>query len=311
MLVQCPHPRCARDWCEKQREAGESIGFVPTMGALHEGHLSLVRRAAAENDRCCASIFVNPLQFDDANDFSKYPRDHERDVALLKAAGCNMVFVGTLADFFPDVSDVAEIPLKTAGVFGTGLEGASRPGHLDGVATIVERLFHTVGNCRAYFGEKDFQQALVIRALAAELGFPAVVVCPTVREPGGLALSSRNALLSDRDRTKANAIFDALTAAKRAWHRGVRRANPLHETMRGILEAAGLEVDYAEVRDPDRWTDAAPHGELARAQALVAVRIGEVRLIDNLRLDSPALKEQTKGTTRQNSMDDRAIAESA
>jgi pantoate--beta-alanine ligase len=288
MILQLPNPTSTSRWADEQRTAGRSIGFVPTMGALHQGHVALVRRAVADNDVACASIFVNPLQFNDPGDLERYPRDQEGDVRRLDRAGCAMVFFGTLAGFFPDIADPANIELEDPGPCAAGLEGEFRPGHLAGVRTIVERLFRTIGDCRAYFGEKDFQQTLVVRDLARRLGFPEIVVCPTVREPSGLAMSSRNTRLGDDERERAVVLFQALVAARRAWRSGERDPVRLGEIMRSIVEpVAGVELEYAAVRDPDHWTAGEPPAPLARARALIAARVGPVRLIDNLSLDEP------------------------
>lgn len=286
MLLQLPDPESAQRWCQQQRAAGRSIGFVPTMGALHEGHLSLVRRSVADNDVTCVSIFVNPLQFDDPADFRSYPRDRERNARLLERVGCDMVFLGSLAGFFPESDTAENIPLQDPGPHAAGLEGDCRPGHLAGVRTIVERLFRTVGPCRAYFGEKDFQQSLVVEDLARNMGFPEVTVCPTSREPSGLARSSRNVLLNDIERQRATCIYRALTRARAAWRAGVRDAERLRAIMREALDAGGVELEYADLRDPLAWQAESPQGNLPRAQALIAVRIGKVRLIDNMRLDA-------------------------
>jgi len=284
-MLQLDSPDEAAHWCTVQRDRESTIGFVPTMGALHNGHLSLVTRACEENAACCASIFINPLQFEDPADYSTYPRDTESDLTLLKAHGCDMVFMGSLHQFFPEVSDISEIKTLPAGPHGSGLEEQFRPGHLDGVRTIVERLFRTVGRSRVYFGEKDFQQTLVVSDLAREMGYPEVVVCPTVREDSGLALSSRNVLLDAEEKSRAQLIYPALCAAHDAWSTGERDPKILSATMANALDYDGLMVEYAEVRDPDHWTPELPAAPLQRAQALIAVRIGSVRLIDNLRLD--------------------------
>ncbi len=282
-------PASAGQWCARQREAGRTLGFVPTMGALHEGHLSLARRSVAENARTCVSVFVNPLQFNEAADFRGYPRDLDGDAALLAAEGCTMVFTGTLEGFFPGETTpeggLRPGLLLDAGPCARGLEGSFRPGHFEGVATIVSRLFEVVRPDRAYFGAKDFQQCLVVEEVARRLGFPEVVRCPTSREPTGLARSSRNLLLREEDRERAPALHRALWAARAAWSSGVREAAPLRELMLGELARADLEVEYAEVRQPSSWTAAEPEGRLSEAVALVAARLGRVRLIDNLRLD--------------------------
>lgn len=282
MIVRFGHPGDAAHWCAAEGAAGRTLGFVPTMGALHEGHVALVRRALAENDRACVSVFVNPLQFDDPADFAAYPRDFEADVVRLDAAGCSMVFTGTPEAFFPE----RPAPVDP-GPCAEGLEGEHRNGHFAGVATVVARLFDLVQPTRAYFGQKDFQQALVVRDLARRRGGPQIVVHPTVREPSGLALSSRNARLDAEGRQRALGLHRALRAARAAWLAGERRARSLQRVLCGALEREALSIDYAEVRDPERWSARAPEGELDRAVALVAARVGAVRLIDNLVLSAP------------------------
>ena len=288
MVVHLPDPDSARGWCAEQRAAGRSIGFVPTMGGLHEGHLSLVRRAVAENEITCVSIFVNPLQFNDPGDLASYPRNLDDDIRQLQDIGCDMVFTGTFEQFFPDVESPEDIVQRDPGPGADGVEGAGRPGHFAGVATICERLFKVVGSARTYFGEKDFQQTLVVKDLARALGYPEIVVCPTVREPSGLAYSSRNVLLTDSERERAACISRALFSARHAWHQGECEAGKLREVMLRELDVDGIDVEYAELRDPHDWRPEAPAGSLVRAQALIAARIGKARLIDNLRLDCGA-----------------------
>jgi pantoate--beta-alanine ligase len=288
MVVHLPDPDSARGWCAEQRAAGRSIGFVPTMGGLHEGHLSLVRRAVAENEITCVSIFVNPLQFNDPGDLASYPRNLDDDIRQLQDIGCDMVFTGTFEQFFPDVESPEDIVQRDPGPGADGVEGAGRPGHFAGVATICERLFKVVGSARAYFGEKDFQQTLVVKDLARALGYPEIVVCPTAREPSGLAYSSRNVLLTDSERERAACISRALFSARHAWHQGECEAGKLREVMLCELGVDGIDVEYAELRDPHDWRPEAPAGSLVRAQALIAARIGKARLIDNLRLDRGA-----------------------
>ncbi|MCE9593395.1 MAG: pantoate--beta-alanine ligase [Planctomycetes bacterium] len=280
-------PVSASDWCRAQLVAGRKLGFVPTMGALHEGHLSLVRRARAECGLVAVSVFVNPLQFNEARDFERYPRDFDGDARLLADAGCDLVFTGTLEQFFPESGGARDrIAWREPGASAEGLEGALRPGHFRGVATIVARLFELVRPTRAYFGEKDFQQTLVVRQVARELGYPTIVVCPTLREPSGLARSSRNELLSAEQRERAVAIHRGLLRSRALWREdGERRADALRAPIREELALAHLELEYAELRDPDDWTSAEPVAPLERAVALVAARAGSVRLIDNLRLD--------------------------
>jgi pantoate--beta-alanine ligase len=285
-ILRLDDPADAARWCAQARSAGRRIGFVPTMGALHAGHLALVAAAREACDVVVASVFVNPLQFDDPRDFERYPRDFERDAELLAPAGCALVFTGTLASFFPGSGGARErIAWRDPGPAAQGLEGARRPGHFAGVATIVARLFELVRPDVACFGEKDFQQTLVVRDLARALGGPRILVCPTVREPSGLALSSRNARLSASARAHAAGIWRALVATRAAWREGgLRSRAALGELLHDALRAEDLEVEYAEVRDPERWNDTAD-GPLARARAFAAVRLEGVRLIDTLALD--------------------------
>ena len=286
MIARFDDPSAAAEWCATQRAAGRTLGFVPTMGALHAGHVSLVRRALEENDVVCVSVFVNPLQFDEAQDFDHYPRDFGRDVELLDEVGCSMVFTGTLAHFFPVELD-AEGRLKPEhwvepGAAAAGLEGACRSGHFEGVATIVDRLFDVVGPTRAYFGQKDYQQALVVGELARARGNPEVRVCAIAREAHGLARSSRNERLSADSRERAGVIHRALLAADELWRRGERNADVLANELRTVLNTEPqLELEYAELRDPQAWTAEAPHERLDQAVALIAGRFGPVRLIDN------------------------------
>ena len=282
-------PATAEAWCARVRAARRSLGFVPTMGALHAGHVALARAALKENDEVCVSVFVNPLQFDERRDFDRYPRDLERDARLLDEAGCSMVFSGTLAQFFPGtIPPSGEFPadaLRDPGPHAIGLEGDRRPGHFAGVATIVARLFEIVRPDRAYFGQKDFQQTLVVKDLSRALGYPQIVVRPTVREASGLAMSSRNEFLSSAERETATALSRSLRVARDAWAGGARDARALSAAMSAELARADVEVEYATVRDPSAWTRGDPEGRLERAVALVAARVGPVRLIDNEILD--------------------------
>jgi pantoate--beta-alanine ligase len=269
-------------WSAERRRGGERIGFIPTMGALHEGHATLVRRARAENEAVCVSIFVNPLQFDDPRDFERYPRDLEQDRERLAQEGCDLVLTGTLAQFFPEARG-GRPAARDPGPDAPGLEGEFRPGHFAGVATICARLFELVRPMRAYFGEKDYQQCRVVQHVARTLGEPEIVVCPTSRDDDGLARSSRNQLLATGERERALVLSRALFAARAAWRAGERRAERLEELLRAALEVPGVAPEYAVVRDPARFTEPA-RGALTRARALVAARVGPVRLIDNLEL---------------------------
>jgi pantoate--beta-alanine ligase len=254
-----------------------SLGFVPTMGYLHEGHRALVRRARAENEHTAVSIFVNPTQFGAQEDLARYPRDLPRDLALLEAERVGLVFA-------PPAEEMYHAPTTTVnpGPLGELLEGAARPGHFQGVATVVCKLFNIVTPRRAYFGQKDAQQTVVIRRMVADLNMPVeVVVCPTVREPDGLAVSSRNVYLNAQERPAATVLVRALRAAEERYDAGERDAEALRDAMRAVLADEPLAApDYVSVADRetlhelDRLTDG--------ALASLAVRIGKTRLIDNL-----------------------------
>ena len=256
------------------------VGFVPTMGFLHKGHISLVRRARAECGAVAASIFVNPTQFGPAEDLARYPRDLPRDLALLETAGADLVFTPEPAEIYPPGFDTQVL---VGGITGV-LEGAARPGHFAGVATVVAKLFNIVQPDVAYFGQKDAQQCAVIRKLVADLNLPVeIVVAPTVRDPDGLALSSRNSYLTPAQRAAAPVLFQALTAARAAFDGGERDAGRLREIMRRTIAAQPeAQVDYLSLADPQTLR------ELARVEgqalASLAVRFGATRLIDNLLL---------------------------
>lgn len=256
------------------------VGLVPTMGYLHEGHLSLVARAKADGGAVAVSIFVNPTQFGPGEDLARYPRDLARDLALLEAAGVDLVFVPDAAEIYPPGFDLR---IEIGGVTDV-LEGAVRPGHFAGVATVVAKLFNIVQPTRAYFGQKDAQQSVVIRKLARDLNLPVeIVVAPTVREPDGLALSSRNSYLTPAERAAAPVIHRALSAAKAAFRTGERDAEALREIMRRTLaEQPGLRVDYVSVADLHTLREL---GVIeGAALASMAARLGSTRLIDNLLL---------------------------
>jgi pantoate--beta-alanine ligase len=267
------------------RAVGLTVGLVPTMGSLHEGHLSLVRRAAAECDVVAVTIFVNPLQFGSAEDLASYPRDLERDVDLAATAGAEVLFAPTVEEMYPEPPAVA----FDVGPLGDVLEGASRPGHFAGVATVVAKLFNLAGAARAYFGEKDWQQLLVVRRLVADLSFPVEVTgCPTVREPDGLACSSRNVRLSADERAAATALHRALVTAAAAVEEGERDATRLGQVMAEVVKGERLvDLDYATVvRAGDLGPVDALEGHL---RVLVAAWVGGTRLIDNVGVTVPAL----------------------
>ena len=262
---------------EAVRAAGRTVGFVPTMGYLHEGHASLIRRAAAECDVVAVSVFVNPLQFAPTEDLAAYPRDLERDVALAEASGAHLVLSPSTEEMYPE-------PMATTVSVATvseGLEGAQRPTHFAGVATVVAKLLALAGPCRAYFGEKDFQQLAVIRRLVRDLSFPVDVVgCATVREPDGLAMSSRNIYLTGDERVAATVLYRALTDGVRLVEAGERDPAVVRDHMHAVIESEPrAELDYAEVvRAGDLSLPDTLSGEL---RLLVAARFGRARLIDN------------------------------
>jgi len=260
------------------QRAGRRVGFVPTMGALHAGHGSLVAQALARCDDVVASVFVNPSQFGPAEDFSRYPRPFAADCALLASQGVRWVFAPETEALYPAGHATAVVVAGPAEPF----EGRLRPGHFSGVATVVCRLFLAVPADVALFGAKDWQQTLVVRRMVRDLGLPIEIeVCPTVRESDGLALSSRNAYLSPADRQRAVALHESLRQAAALWGAG-QDATTIEAAMRHILEQRGVSVDYAAVVDRDTLAAEIPPG--APAVALVAGRLGTTRLIDNQEL---------------------------
>jgi pantoate--beta-alanine ligase len=266
--------------CDAVRASGGRLGFVPTMGALHAGHLHLVRVARRHAERVAVSIFVNPTQFGPNEDFTRYPRNLERDVELLASAGADLVLAPSPAEMYPAGEQTR---VRVAGLTDH-LCGPFRPGHFEGVATVVTKLFAIAGPCTAVFGRKDYQQLKVIQRLTRDLLLPVHVVGePTVRDVDGLALSSRNAYLSVEERKRALAIPRSLAAASAAFHAGVRRASSLIEPVREALREAGLEPDYAEIADPEALFPLDPAAAVGdRALIALAAFCGTTRLIDNL-----------------------------
>lgn len=260
------------------RASGRTIGFVPTMGALHDGHLSLVRAARSTADVVVVSIFVNPLQFGEHEDLAAYPRDEDADVAKLEAAGVDVVFVPSVAEMYPEGrATVVDVPPLAA-----VLEGASRPGHFAGVATVVTKLLNVVAPDFAFFGQKDAQQLAVVRRLVVDLSLPVEIrACETVREPDGLALSSRNAYLDGDERRRAAGLFEALREGGRVL-REEGNVDSVEKTMLEVMRARGIEPDYATVVRPDDFGDFDGHGP---ALLVAAARVGTTRLIDNLLLE--------------------------
>ena len=256
----------------------EPLGLVPTMGALHDGHLSLIRRARQDCASVVVTVFVNPTQFGASEDLSAYPRDLARDAALAERAGADVVWAPEVEDVYPPGFQTrVQVESLTQ-----PLEGLHRPGHFQGVATIVAKLFNVVQPQRTYFGQKDAQQAMVVRRMAQDLNFPLeVVVCPTVREADGLALSSRNAYLNPNERRAAPVLFRALSAAAEAFEAGEREADRLRQRMERTLAGEPLaRAQYVSVADPETLAELS--GPADRALLSMAVHIGATRLIDNL-----------------------------
>ena len=267
---------------ERARAAGRRVGLVPTMGALHDGHVSLMTRARAECDTVVVSIFVNPLQFGDAGDLEAYPRTLERDLLVCAEAGADVVFVPGVGEMYPSWPAPPATTVSVRGV-SERWEGASRPGHFDGVATVVAKLFAVAGPCRSYFGEKDYQQLAVVRRLAADLCLPVEVVgCAIVREPDGLALSSRNVRLSAAERAAAPALRRALAAGQAAVLAGSRSGHDVASAMSAAVALEPLvELDYAVAVDADGLDEVGTISDPADVRLLVAAQVGPVRLIDN------------------------------
>jgi pantoate--beta-alanine ligase len=261
-----------------RQQLTEPVGLVPTMGYLHEGHLALVRRAVDENTWVVVSIFVNPMQFGQQEDLNRYPRDPQRDLALLAREKANIIFMPSTAEMYPprfnsrvEVSDVLD-----------RLEGASRPGHFRGVTTVCAKLFNIIQPTKAYFGQKDAQQLIAIKRMAADLNMNLeIVAVPTVREPDGLALSSRNTYLNPEQRQAAKVIYQALNLAQKLWSQGEKDAEHLRQEMLTLIQKQPLaEIDYISVANADTLNEL----DRINPPALVslAVRIGNTRLIDNI-----------------------------
>jgi pantoate--beta-alanine ligase len=298
-MIICRTPAEMQAACRDLRRSGRSLGLVPTMGALHPGHLSLVAAARAQNDCVAASIFVNPTQFGPNEDFDAYPREFNDDCRKLTDAGVHLLFAPSAADMYPPGNSAFVDP----GEIGDRLDGASRPGHFRGVATIVARLFNVVGPDRAYFGQKDAAQVAVLRHMVRDLNFPIdLVVCPIYREPDGLAMSSRNRYLSPAERTRALVLSNALRAAEDLARAGQTSAEALRNAMIAAFPKPGSEMlsifnfgplsknppaplvrlDYADLVDPDTLL---PVTDTSRGALLaVAAWVGSTRLIDNVLL---------------------------
>jgi pantoate--beta-alanine ligase len=268
----------------KLRRENKTIGFVPTMGALHEGHISLVRQARQMSDVVVVSIFVNPIQFNDKDDFQKYPRDLMRDAAILSEYQVDYIFAPEEREIYTEGFSTYVYVEKLSDV----LEGASRPGHFRGVATVVTILFNLIRPDFAFFGQKDAQQVAVVKRLVKDLGFDTeIVVMPTIREESGLALSSRNERLNPEERKRASIIYKALLAAKDAFEQGERESRILKEIVRKKISSEPLaKIDYVEVVDSETFIPVEKIHENSRVTIVVAVNFAGVRLIDNIVIDS-------------------------
>lgn len=269
------------DTLNELRNRGKAIGFVPTMGALHEGHISLVKNAQKENDVVVISIFVNPTQFNNTSDLVNYPRIPDKDIAMLKAAGGDILFMPTEIEMYPEGATSALNQLQLDSL-GEVMEAQHRPGHFDGVVTVVRKLFVIVGECKAYFGQKDFQQLAVVRKLVNDEKIPVEIVsCAIVRELDGLAMSSRNMRLSSEQRQAATVLYQALSEVKRQW-----KTSDVDELRKRVVEIVASEelakLEYFEIVDR---TSLLPVKDKKNAVACIAAYLGEIRLIDNVVLD--------------------------
>ncbi len=266
---------------QARKELEETIGFVPTMGALHEGHLSLVRRAREENASVVVSIFVNPTQFGPKEDFKSYPRDTKRDLEMLEP-DTDIVFMPSGAEMYPDNYD----SWVEVGTITENLEGASRPGHFRGVSTVVAKLFNIVQPTKAYFGQKDAQQLLVIKKMAADLDMNLeVVTCPTIREPDGLAMSSRNTYLKGQHRQVATVLYRALNLAEKRWDQEETDAGAIRLEMTELIKMEPLaKIDYVSIADVETLKEM-HHKIKPPVLVSLAVKIGKTRLIDNTVLE--------------------------
>lgn len=263
------------------RAGARRVGLVPTMGALHVGHMSLVQRAVRETDAAIASIFVNPTQFGPNEDFAAYPRREDEDIAMLEASACAAVFVPPVAEVYPPGDATRVIP----GPIAAPLEGAARPGHFVGVATVVAKLLAIVRPDTAFFGQKDFQQLRVLQTMARDLRLGVDIIgCPTVREPDGLAMSSRNAYLTPEQRRHAVALSRGLFRAREMWEQGVRTPVRLSNAVRRYTDAPEIALEYVSVADPLTLTELELGAPVESAVISLAARVGRARLIDNVLL---------------------------
>ena len=274
-----------RNYLDTQRKTQAETGFVPTMGALHEGHISLLKEARKGNETVICSIFINPTQFNDPSDFNKYPVTLEKDIRLLEEAGCDILFLPSVEEMYPGGVDI-NVQHYDLGYLGTILEGKYRPGHFQGVCRVVHYLLDIVRPGRLYLGQKDYQQCMVIRKLLDITGMSGstdIHIAPTLREPDGLDMSSRNKRLDPKARQKANSIFEELNHIKKNISAG--DTGPLKEKAIAALTEKGFRVDYIEITDASYLRPVANWDGQQKIVALAAAFIGEVRLIDNMLLN--------------------------
>ena len=270
--------KAIQDLFQLRKDFPSPVGLVPTMGYLHQGHLSLVERARNECASVIVSIFVNPTQFGPQEDLGSYPRDISRDLNLLEEIGVDLIWIPKKEEIYPSEFQT----WVTVEEVTQPLEGAMRPGHFRGVTTIVAKLFNAIQPDKSYFGQKDAQQAVVIRRMVKDLNYPIeIVICPTIREPDGLAMSSRNVYLSPQERKSAAVLFKALSAAENAYMDGVQDADVLREIMSDITSSEpSARIDYISCADPDNLNELS--GPVKRALLSMAVNFGDTRLIDNI-----------------------------
>lgn len=273
-----------RKWLDNQRLNGKNIGYVPTMGALHVGHISLIKISKTQNTVTVCSIFVNPAQFNDPKDFEKYPVTIEKDILLLEEAGCDVLFLPSVSEIYPQ--GLPEKKHYDLGFIETVFDGKYRPGHFQGVCMVVERLLKIVQPGRLYLGQKDYQQCMVIKKLVDLTGLKESIeisICPTLREANGLAMSSRNMRLTEEEKEKAGAIFKSLTLIKENF--GKTPPEIIKEKAYKILEGDGLKPDYVEIVNAENLAPLKEWNQHTKAVALIAAFMNEVRLIDNMLLN--------------------------
>lgn len=280
-MLQFKNSEKLSDYLYNEKSQGNSVGFVPTMGALHKGHLSLIKQALLDCKIVVCSIFVNPTQFNNASDLSNYPIDIDRDIEKLESVGCNIVFIPSVAEIYPEKLDTIDINLDGIDIY---LEGEHRPGHFAGVVTVVNKFFNIIEPNRAYFGQKDFQQYSVIKKMAEQLNQEVeVIMSPTMREQDGLAMSTRNRRLTVEHREKAPLLFIALNKAQQ--HSSTKSVVELLAQMKQDLsEEKEIELDYIEIADMETLEPITDWGNRKEAQIFIAAFLGGIRLIDNITL---------------------------